>query len=224
MQFSPVFLPLRMRRKLWQTGGFFVGRETWFLLVLAGGVILFRGTGRYVINIHKRRNGAVGLVTKKQEAEASGSQAGAKSYVQVSVNLGGLTQAAPAAKSADYRTSCNCQPIPRVEPVGSGQNCLASSLIVLPRSLLCSVCHSAGCRRYFLGQGPTLDAIPSSDRLNPIRRLDLAFLRLSTAIDRRSLLVSAEIANVQYRAVTSDRYIITRTFSAILTFFHLAAA
>lgn len=57
---------------------------------------------------------------------------------------------------------------------------------MLPRSLLCSVCHSAGCRRYFLGWGPTLDAIPSSDRLNRIRRLDLAFLRLSTTIDHRS--------------------------------------
>lgn len=65
---------------------------------------------------------------------------------------------------------------------------MASSLIVLPRSLLCSVCHSAGCRRYFLGGNPSPlpYTIPSSDRLNPIRRLNLTFLRLSTTIDYRS--------------------------------------
>lgn len=65
---------------------------------------------------------------------------------------------------------------------------------MLPRSLLCTVCHSAGCRRYFLGglfllalsnPPPALRTTPYStfpfwDRLNPIRRLDLAFVRLST--------------------------------------------
>jgi len=39
-----------------------------------------RGTGRYVINIHKRRNGAV-VDDEEARGRASGSQAGAKSYV-----------------------------------------------------------------------------------------------------------------------------------------------
>lgn len=71
----------------------------------------------------------VGLYARNR-GEKDSSHREAKSYVSVSVNLCGLTQVVFAAKSADYRASCNCQPILRVEPVGSGWNCLASSLIV----------------------------------------------------------------------------------------------
>lgn len=82
---------------------------------------------------------------------------------------------------------------------------------MLPRSLLCSVCHSADCRRYFLGGKPPLP-LPSPHLLyHSILRssksystsLDLTFLRLSTTIDYSGLLVSAEITNVQYHAVVS---------------------
>lgn len=58
------------------------------------------------------------------------------------------------------------------------------------RALPCTVCHSAGCRRYFLGglflladAKPPHSTIPFRDRLNPIRRLDLAFVRLSTTTE-----------------------------------------
>lgn len=198
---------------------FFIARQAWFLLSL--NEVHCSYIERHVINIRKRRNNAV--AGDEEARDRGGSQWGAKSYVQVSVNLGGLTQVAPAAKSADYRASCNCQPIPRVEPVGSGQNCLASSLIVLPRSPMQRL-PFGGLPTLFPRWEPTRYTIPSSDRLNPIRRLDLAFLRLSTTIDYWCTgLRGNHKCPIPHRYIRLI-YIITRTFSTILTSFHLAAA
>lgn len=57
-----------------------MGRQTWFLLALQAVVILLE-VQEDTLLISIRGETARWLVTKKQEAEASGSQAGAKSYV-----------------------------------------------------------------------------------------------------------------------------------------------
>lgn len=54
-----------------------MGRETWFLLVPYRRCNTLRDTGRYVINIHKRRNGAVAgdeEARGRSKRQPSGSQ------------------------------------------------------------------------------------------------------------------------------------------------------